>query len=143
MAYRNHELLGLARLAPHCMGCERRNEGQVVSAHSNASSDGKGLGLKASDACVAFLCDKCHFEVDQGPASWTEKRVAWFNAYVKTMRWLIETGHLVVSLVPQPPPTPPDKPKRAMAKGRKLQGASFPNSDIKKAWPKRPFPKRS
>ena len=144
MPYRNHELLDLARLAPHCMGCGKRNVGDVVAAHSNQGRDGKGASMKASDAAVAFLCTiPCHVFVDQGSGTKEQRTELWERAHRATMRWLIESGHLVVSLVPQPPPTPPPKPKKAIAKGRKLQGGSFPKSDRKREWPKRAFPKRT
>lgn len=144
MVYRNHELLDLARLAPHCMGCGKRNQGDVVAAHSNQSRDGKGTSIKASDAAVAFLCTiPCHTFVDQGKGTAEERFELWERAHRATIRWLIESGHLVASLVPQPPPAPPPRPKKAVPKGRKLQGAPFPKSDRKREWPKRPFQKRS
>lgn len=142
MVYRNHELLGLARFAPHCMGCRKRNDGDVVSAHSNQLRDGKGKSIKASDAAIAFLCGPCHALVDQGKASQEIKLEVWENAHRATMRWLIESGHLVASIVPQAPPAPLERPKKAMPKGRKMQSAPFPKSDRKREWPKRSFAKR-
>lgn len=114
--YRNPYLLKLAAKAPHCFSCLRANVGQVVAAHSNAACDGKGMGIKASDAMVAFLCDDCHSSIDQGGASRELKRAAWVEAYMATMRWLVESGHFIVSPVPTPPPVIEAKPKKPIAK---------------------------
>jgi cytochrome c553 len=72
-------------------------DGTVVAAHSNSLADGKGKGLKASDAAVAALCFRCHSELDQGK-SWNkqERRDKWLDAHLKTMRALIEGEVLVV-----------------------------------------------
>lgn len=92
--YRNPALLSLAQKAPHCMGCDRRNDGTVVSAHSN---QGKGMGIKASDATLMFLCRPCHSEYDQGAKMIREeKRQFAFYANAKTLRWLLEQGFLHV-----------------------------------------------
>jgi hypothetical protein len=97
--YRNPDLLRLAAKAPHCMGycCGAPNVGQIVAAHSNQLRDGKGKSIKASDAAVAFLCDRCHHEIDQGRVLSKDGRVLlWEEAHRATMRWLIESGHLEV-----------------------------------------------
>lgn len=104
MTYRNPDLLALARVAPHCMCCARPNGGNVVSAHSNQSRDGKGMGLKASDAAICFACDICHTFIDQGvfPGAGVfpngAREAMWERGHRATMRWLIENGHLIVSL---------------------------------------------
>lgn len=134
--YRNPMLLRLAAKAPHCFGCERANVGQVVAAHSNHHADGKGLGIKASDACVAFLCNDCHSSIDQGNASRELKRAAWVEAYMATMRWLVESGHFIVSPVPTPPPVIETKPKKPIAK-RKMQGGSRAIPARVDAWPEK------
>jgi hypothetical protein len=36
----------------------------TVLCHSNESTDGKGMGLKASDECAAYGCSACHDVVD-------------------------------------------------------------------------------
>jgi hypothetical protein len=61
-------------------------EGETQAAHSNWSEWGnKGRGIKASDEFVAALCQKCHYEVDQGKTlSKDEKSQMWHNAFVKT-----------------------------------------------------------
>lgn len=125
------------------MGCGKRNTGDVVAAHSNQGRDGKGTGIKASDAAVAFVCSyPCHQEIDQGKGSKEQRLELWEAAHRATVRWLIETGHLVVSVVPQLPEPPAPKPKRSIQKGRKLQGPAFPKSETKREWPKRSFPKK-
>src|SRR5690242_10965213 len=102
MTYRNPALLNLARLAPRCMCCDRPNDGTVVAAHSNQARDGKGLGLKASDAAVALACATCHAFIDQGvsPSGGVHplgtREALWEKGHRATMRWLIESGHLVV-----------------------------------------------
>lgn len=140
--YRNPMLLRLAAKAPHCMGCLAANVGQVVAAHSNHHADGKGMGLKASDAMVAFLCTDCHASIDQGGASRELKRAAWVEAYMATMRWLVESGHFIVSPVPTPPPVIEAKPKakiparKAAWGSRPMESASRPIPARKDPWPK-------
>ena len=98
MIYRNKKLLALANEAPHCMNCGTYNAGQVVACHSNQQRDGKGTGIKASDAAIAFLCGQCHFQVDGGTMLSRSQRVdLWESAHRKTMRWLIENERLVVA----------------------------------------------
>jgi len=96
MNYRNQKLLEVVRQLP-CMSCGTQN-GTVCAAHSNSSSDGKGMGIKASDAAIAALCFRCHANLDQGAAmSKAERREMWLDAHVKTMRWLIENGYLILA----------------------------------------------
>ena len=90
--YRNPKLLKLARLAP-CMACGA-DDGTIVAAHSNQGRDGKGMGMKASDAAIAFLCYRCHTDIDQGKMSALQRLELWEIAHRKTVRWLIEEGHL-------------------------------------------------
>lgn len=142
-SYRNAPLLGLAQLAPGCMSCNRANHGQVVAAHSNQGRDGKGLGIKASDAAVAFLCHDCHMHVDQGSAPAAVRLDMWEAAHRATMRWLIESGHLIVSVVPQSPPPAPPKPKAKIPKGRKLQGRGFDKDAPPRKIASRGFGKRT
>ncbi len=93
--YRNKKLLEACRELP-CALCGPE-DGTVVAAHSNSLVDGKGKGLKASDAAVAALCFRCHTELDQGK-SWSkqERREKWLEAHLKTMRELIEREFLVI-----------------------------------------------
>ena len=134
MTYRNPYLLKLAAKAPCCMSCDAPNAGQVVAAHSNHHADGKGMGIKASDAMIAFLCGDCHMTIDQGKASRELKRAAWVEAYMRTMRWLVESGHFIVSPVPTPPPVIETKPKKPIAK-RKMATGSREIPQRVDAWP--------
>ena len=93
--YRNKKLLEVVRESP-CQVCGIE-DGTVVAAHSNQSRDGKGTGIKASDAAIAGLCFKCHSNLDNGSKLTREERIEmWEDAHRKTMRWLIETERLVV-----------------------------------------------
>lgn len=96
MTYRNRQLLNLANGAP-CMSCGAQ-DGTVVAAHANWSDFGKGMSHKASDAAVAFLCFRCHSEIDQGAKlSKDERRSKWVEAAVKTWIWLVESGRVVLA----------------------------------------------
>lgn len=96
MAYRNRKLLDLANGAP-CMSCGAQ-DGTVVAAHANWSDFGKGMSHKASDAAIAYLCCRCHTEIDQGASlSKAERRAKWVEASVKTWVWLAESGKVVVA----------------------------------------------
>lgn len=80
-----------------CMNCGI-NDGTVCAAHSNQSKHGKGLGLKAPDSLVAALCHKCHYELDNGKnLSKQEKVEMWNQAYIRTMKTLIETERLIIN----------------------------------------------
>ena len=93
--YRNKKLLEACRQL-ECQLCGAE-DGTVCAAHSNWQGDGKGMGIKASDAAVASLCHKCHMEIDQGHTMpKAAKFDQWNFAHRKTMRALIERGILVV-----------------------------------------------
>ena len=100
MTYRNPKLLALAREAPHCMGCGKHNGGDVVAAHSNMLSDGRGFSHKTPDHLIAYLCQDCHDAYDaRVPVVGTKQErhnYLWLPAHLKTLRWLIESGHLIV-----------------------------------------------
>lgn len=124
MTYRNPDLLALARLAPCCMSCGKRNEGDVVAAHANWHEYGKGAGLKANDWAVAFLCGPEHAEIDQGARmGLPERKALWLDAHRKTIAWLFEAGHLVVApeAVRPADEQPKPRPVKRIRKGRKLQ----------------------
>lgn len=87
MIYRNPKLLRAAAEAPHCFGCGRYNDGSVVAAHSNRQADGKGMGIKAHDYRIAYLCGGCHYEVDQ-----KSNKALWEEAHRKSIGWLFESG---------------------------------------------------
>lgn len=96
MNYRNKRLLEVVRESP-CQLCGAQ-DGSVCASHSNQLRDGKGRGIKASDAAIAALCYTCHSKIDQGSALSKQERIElWESAHRKTMRWLIENEHLIVN----------------------------------------------
>ena len=71
--------------------CQHCGHYQSQACHSNWHG-GKGRGIKASDNYVAALCQKCHYEVDQGVRlSKAERQDMWFNAHIKTLHFLLIT----------------------------------------------------
>ena len=95
--YRNPKLLALAKESPHCMCCGKHNDGDVVACHSNRSRDGKSLGKKSSDAAIFYGCYFCHVSYDESGLPKAQKDAMFNKAHMATMRWLIESGHLVVA----------------------------------------------
>lgn len=97
MMYRSPKLLAMAKEAPVCFGCQATNTGQVVAAHSNQLRDAKGRGLKADDFRIAYLCHKCHYEIDQGAKMSRAERVEfWESAHRNTIGWLFKSGRVKV-----------------------------------------------
>lgn len=94
MKYRNAKLLKAAQDVPQCMGCGGTNHGNVVAAHANWSEYGKGMGTKAHDWAIAYLCHHCHSWLDEGRAPKDKKKAVWAHAHARTMEWLFETGRL-------------------------------------------------
>ena len=82
--YRNPKLLAAAKDRP-CTLCG--SVGTTVAAHSNALEHGHGMGIKAPDFMVAYLCQKCHDLVDgrAGMLSKFTKRNMWLEAWQKTV----------------------------------------------------------
>lgn len=80
--YRNAAVLREARRHP-CQFCGR-DDGTVVAAHSNSQRHGKGMGLKAHDVYVAYLCHSCHSFVDQGGESAQTRESVWLAAHVRS-----------------------------------------------------------
>ena len=93
--YRCPAILNAARHAPHCMDCDAANVGNVVAAHSNQLADGKGKSIKAHDYRIAYLCDRCHHEIDFGQQSREEKRDRWERAHRRSIGWLFDSGRIV------------------------------------------------
>lgn len=91
MTFRSEKLRrAVASLACVCCGLE----GQTQAAHRN---EGKGMGIKVSDALCAALCVNCHRELDQGRVmTRDERRDFWNRAFINTMQQLIESGVLNV-----------------------------------------------
>ncbi len=68
-------------------------DGTTVAAHSNQLRDGKGMGHKAADYRIAFLCDRCHRDIDQGSKlTKDERQEKWEAAHRKTIGWLFENN---------------------------------------------------
>lgn len=73
-------------------------DGTVVAAHSNLLEHGKGRGLKAHDGMHAWLCYRCHTELDQGrKMSKDERRDYTLTAICKTYQALWDLDLLRVN----------------------------------------------
>lgn len=95
--YRSRELLRIVGHAPFCMACGQRNDGTVVACHANSQKFGKGRSLKAHDWAVCAMCFRCHAELDQGAfLSRQQREEMWMDAYIRTLAWLFESGHVGV-----------------------------------------------
>jgi hypothetical protein len=70
--FRSPKLLSLAR-GQACVMCDTEDD-TVVAAHSNLLEHGKGRGMKAHDGMHAWLCYRCHSELDQGKNQTKEER---------------------------------------------------------------------
>lgn len=93
--YRSEKLLGFAKESPMCFGCGEPNDGSVVAAHSNQQRDSKGTGIKAHDFRIAFLCYRCHTELDQGKKMDKLERLEfWERAHRATIGWLFNTRRI-------------------------------------------------
>lgn len=91
--FRSPKLLSLAR-DQACVNCGNQ-DGTVVSAHSN---NGKGMGIKASDATLMFLCHACHTEYDQGRSMNKMEKIDFqYRNNSKTLRFLLEHEYLVIN----------------------------------------------
>jgi len=94
--YRNEKLRRAVASLP-CQNCGL--EGSTQASHSNQLQDGRGISHKTSDAMLAALCNRCHYEIDYGKdLNREEKREIWDKAYRRTMRALIERELLVVNV---------------------------------------------
>lgn len=96
MSYRNARILAAAKDVPACMDCGRANDGTVVAAHSNQGRDGKGMGIKAADYRVAYLCQASHRSIDQGGESREVRQGRWEAAHRRTIGWLFDSGKVAV-----------------------------------------------
>ena len=95
--YRNPKLLALAKHAPRCFCCGADNDGTVVAAHSNEMAYGKGMGHKAHDWAISYVCHKCHERIDgrADKLSRNDKELLWRMSHIKTIEWLFSSGSLV------------------------------------------------
>lgn len=92
MIYRNPKLLKAAKDVPYCMYCMKTNDGTIVACHSNSGSDGKGMGIKAKDYRIAYMCNECHDNYDRGKLIRIEKQAIFEAAHRATIGWLFESG---------------------------------------------------
>ena len=92
MSYRNTKLLRAAKDQP-CVLCG--SVGTTVAAHANSLALGKGMGIKAPDYYIAWVCQYCHDMIDGRRAFsgvWGANRhEMWEIAFVRTVaRWFEE-----------------------------------------------------
>ncbi len=87
-----------AKNAPICFSCGRTNTGgNLVLAHSNDISLGKGVGFKTPDYFGAIVCadiEGCHDQIDGRSGNLTKdgKREMHQRAHARTLTWWFETG---------------------------------------------------
>lgn len=65
-----------------------------MAAHSNQQRDGKGMGIKAHDFRVAYLCSECHTRVDSGKDDAEVRRGLWEAAHRATVAYWFLNGIL-------------------------------------------------
>ena len=95
MNYRNAKILRAAKDSP-CQLCGA-DDGTIVAAHSNQQKDGRGAFYKSHDYRVAYLCYKCHHEIDHGSKmTREERRQAWDEGHRATIGWLFANGRITV-----------------------------------------------
>lgn len=71
------------------LDCQHCGSGEMVQAAHTNWGGGKGRGIKADDNLVAALCQKCHWEVDQGVKLTKQQRQEmWQAAHEKTIKAL-------------------------------------------------------
>lgn len=83
---RNPKRLAEIRKLP-CVRCGNPNS---QAAHSNSSRDGKGRGIKASDAFVIPLCAICHAAFDRFELGNRAESEAMFE------KWLVRVNRMLV-----------------------------------------------
>lgn len=100
------ECKSLTNLSKHydCQHCGEH--GMSVAAHSNQQEHGKGMGKKAHDLFIAFLCHRCHTWLDQGMGmdptgvysdSREDKAEMWRRAHDRTLLALFRDGKVRVA----------------------------------------------
>jgi len=98
--YRSKRLLNAARGQP-CMVripniCNGNNE-TTVAAHSNQLIHGKGTSIKAHDCYIAWACNDCHAEIDQGKMDKADRQFYWQQGFERTLLAMLQLGILVVA----------------------------------------------
>ncbi len=85
----------MARLRDVCVGGNETS----VPAHSNDPAHSKGIGRKAHDCYVVFVCMACHDWLDgrvTNPAPKEDRQYVWELAYMRQILEWLRTGVLVV-----------------------------------------------
>jgi hypothetical protein len=95
MLYRNKKLLTAAR-DQACVLCG--SVGTTVACHANSVELGKGMGIKAPDYYTAWLCQRCHNQLDgrSGRLMQCDMKEMWTRAYLRTVAQWFEQGIVVV-----------------------------------------------
>lgn len=92
--YQNKKILDAARDCPTCMVCGKHNDGTIVGAHFNgiyAPVFGRGMGVKPGDSVVAFVCHRCHSDLDgvrEHDEDGTRHSLKFAIAILKSHDWL-------------------------------------------------------
>lgn len=63
------------------------NDGTIVAAHQNGLQAGRGMGMKAHDFYVAYLCSDCHDQYDSSRLHFAKeiREIHFLRAMQKTM----------------------------------------------------------
>lgn len=117
MIYRNRQFLDAVAALP----CQLRIDGictggPSVACHSNQLIDGKGRGIKASDARVCAGCAACHSWLDQGQATREFKAERFGQAAWRTYALMIESGELVMPNAKPERERPYKRPSKVLAR---------------------------
>lgn len=81
--FRSREFLDLAK-GQQCQICGA-DDGTVVSAHSDQSAHGKGIGIKSHDCFIAWACYKCHLILGDGSLTREARDALWQRAHIRTL----------------------------------------------------------
>lgn len=95
MSWRSPKLLRKAE-GQACTLCGAR--GTTVCAHANSVALGKGTGIKAPDYYTAWVCVRCHNQIDgrTGALTKDERQNLWQLGFVRTIGQLFEQDIIVV-----------------------------------------------
>lgn len=94
--YENRKLLNAAKSCPICMCCGKVNDGTIIGAHMNgtfAHLFGRGMGVKPNDSVVAFVCQRCHCDLDgirEHDEDGTRHSLKFAIAILKSHDWLFK-----------------------------------------------------
>lgn len=75
------------------------HRGTTVAAHANSVALGKGTGIKAPDYYTAWVCQRCHDEIDgrTGRLTKEERQELWQRAFIRTVARWFELGIVIVN----------------------------------------------